>query len=79
MVVSDGLVFSEGSWGEVSEGLVRAFLIVGGHPLVDDLPHFGEAAEEMGVEHFPTEAAVETLDIGVLSRLVVLPWKLDSL
>lgn len=78
MFVRGGLVFSEGSWGEISERLVGALLVVAGHPFVDGLPHFGETAEEVGVEHFAAQAAIEALDVGVLGRLAGLDVMQDD-
>lgn len=43
--------------------------VVVGPPDVDDRPSVGEVAEQMLVEAFVTELAVETLDAPVLLRL----------
>ena len=43
-----------------------AFLVVGSHPLVDDLSNFTQTGEEVGIEHFTAHASVEAFDVGVL-------------
>lgn len=45
-----------------------AFLVVGSHPLVDDLSNFTQTGEEVGIEHFTAHGSVEALDVGVLGR-----------
>ena len=51
---------------QVSEGVVRAFLVVGEEPLVGDVADLVERGEEVGIEHFMAEAPVEAFDVGVL-------------
>jgi hypothetical protein len=60
------LLDSEGGGREVIEGVVRAFLVVGEHPVVDVFADLGERAEEVSVEDFGAEGAIEALDVGVL-------------
>lgn len=55
--------------GKVSERLVRALFIVGDDPVVDDVAHLAQGAEEVGVEDFVSKGAIESLDVGVLGWL----------
>ncbi len=48
---------------------MRAVLVVVGEPIVGDRLDMGERVEQVRVEHFLAEAAVEALDEGVLVRL----------
>ncbi len=45
---------------------MRALLVVGDHPSMDDVPDLIEGVEEVGVEDLVAEALVEALDVGVL-------------
>ena len=58
---------SEGGGRKVVEGVVRALLVVGEHPEVDDVSDFGEGGEGVGIEDFVAEGAVKPLDVCVLS------------
>ena len=60
------MLLAEESWREVAESGVRAFFVIGDHPVVDEVADFGEGAEEVGVEDFGAEGAVEALHVSVL-------------
>lgn len=48
-----------------------ALLVVSSHPAVDQVLHFRDGFEEMGIQNLRPESAVETLDKGILSWF---PW-----
>lgn len=47
--------------------MMRTFLVVADHPVVDDLSHFVERPEQVGIEDLAAEASIESLDVGILS------------
>jgi len=59
-------LLAKDGWWKVPESLVRALLIVGDDPVVDDVAHLAQGAEEVGVEDFVSKGAIESLDASVL-------------
>jgi len=56
-------------WGQVTQGVVRAFLIVTGDPLVRDFANLIEGRKEPAVEDFGTIGAIKAFNESVLIRL----------
>ncbi len=61
------MLAKDGGW-KVSERLVRTLFVVGDDPIVDDVAHLAQGAEEVGVEDLVSEGSIEALDVSVLSR-----------
>ena len=56
-------------WGQVSQSLVGALLVVGHEPLVGDALGLLKVREGLLVEHLGAKRTVEAFDVGVLRRL----------
>lgn len=62
-------MLSESLWRNAIEAGVGPDGVVVGLPILDDRPRVGDVTEQMLIEAFVTEPAVETLDEPVLLRL----------
>jgi hypothetical protein len=51
------------------QGLVRSLGVVVEHPLLHEMAHMGQRAEQVSVEQLVAKQAVKAFDIGVLRRL----------
>ena len=56
----------EESWWDALVSIVRTFVVVAVHPFVRKVADFVERTEEVCIEDFGAEAAVEAFDIAVL-------------
>ena len=54
---------------EISERIMWALLVVLIHPCFRDGPHFRQGIKDIHIEHLIAIGAVESFDIGILSRL----------
>ena len=60
------------------QGLMRPLRVVVEHPVVHELAHVGQRAEQVRVEQLAAKRAVEAFDISILRRLAGLNLALDN-